>query len=155
MSVEKRRFIRFFLDIPVLRRTGNGETLRTAIRQLSVAGCLAEWDETIFTGDRFRIEIELPNKNRLPLFCKALYKFPGLGIGSKFIDISQFEQELLGQVISRSLKNDGSPLPVNPFAAPPAYLARVAGDEEFFGGRRRRRSEREIFEEITRPKTRD
>jgi hypothetical protein len=151
MSIEKRRFIRFFLDIPVLRSKSDGEILRTVIKQVSVAGCMAEWDETILTGDRFRIEVELPNKNRLPLFCKALYKFPGRGIGSKFIDISQFEQELLGQIISKSLKNDGLLLPVDPFAIPPTFLPQNVADE--LSGRRKRRED-DIIEEIMNPKSR-
>src|SRR4051794_38945569 len=110
MSIEKRRFIRFSLDIPAFRFKSNGEVVRTLIHQVSVGGCLADWDGSVFPGDTFRIELELPNKNRLPLLCKALYKFDGQGIGSKFIDISPFEQELLGQVISQSLEDDGLPL---------------------------------------------
>jgi hypothetical protein len=145
MSIEKRRFIRFSLDIPAFRYKSNGEVLRTVIRQVSVAGCLAEWDDTIFTGDLFRIEIELQNKNRLPLLCKALYKFPGKGIGAKFIDVSRFEQQLLGQIISQILEDDGLPLLVDPFAIPPTYVAQTPEEEELFAKRRR---EEEIAGEI-------
>src|SRR5687767_13404972 len=105
MSIEQRRFIRFSLDIPAFYHKNNGEVARTFIRQVSISGCLAEWDENIFTGDQFRLELELPNKNRLPLLCKVLYKFPGKGIGSKFLDVTLFEQELIGQIISQTLED--------------------------------------------------
>lgn len=123
MSIEKRRFIRFSLDIPALLYRKSGAAIGTVIRNVSVGGCMIEWDENIFPGESFRIEIELPNKNRLPLLCKALYKYPVRGIGAKFIDVSQFEQALLGQIISQSLEDDGVSLSVDPFAVPPTYVA--------------------------------
>lgn len=145
MSSEKRRFIRFSLDLQAFRRDANYESVPTLIRQVSVGGCMIGWDENVFIGDLFRLEIELPNKNRLPLVCKALYKFPGSGVGTKFVNISQFEQELLGQVISHSLESDGLPLLVDPFAIPPTYIAQMTEEnDELFSKRR----EDSIAEEI-------
>jgi hypothetical protein len=132
MSIEKRRFIRFSLDIPAFRYRKNGERLKTFIYQVSIGGCLVELDETIFNGDKFRVEVELPNKNFLPLICKAIYKSPGKGIGAKFIEISQFEQELLAQVITNSLENEGLPLQVDPFAIPPTFVTANSSEEESF-----------------------
>lgn len=88
------------------------------ISQISIGGCLAEWDENVYVGDEFRLLIQLPNKNFLPLFCKAMYKFADNGIGTKFLDITQFEQELLAEVISETLEKQGLPLLVDPFAVP-------------------------------------
>lgn len=129
MSIEKRRFIRFSLDIPALRYKKNGDAIKSIVRDVSLGGCLMDWDENIFPGQEFRIELELPNKNRLPLLCKVLYKSANRGIGVKFIDVSQFEQELLGQIISQNLEEDGVSLAVDPFAMPPTYVAQ--NDEEF------------------------
>jgi hypothetical protein len=133
MSIEKRRFIRFSLDIPALRYKKNGDALQIIVRDVSLGGCLMDWDENIFPGQEFRIELELPNKNRLPLLCKILYKSANRGIGAKFIDVSQFEQELLGQIISQNLEDDGVSLAVDPFAMPPTYVAQ--NDEEFLDER--------------------
>lgn len=144
MSIEKRRFIRFSLDLQAYRRRENFEMIPTLVSQVSIGGCLTAWDENIFIGENFRIELELPNKNRLPLLCKALYKFPGRGVGAKFINISQYEQELLGKVISRSLEDDGLPLLVDPFTIPPTYIAQMRDDEDFFN----RQREDDIAEEI-------
>jgi hypothetical protein len=132
MSIEKRRFIRFSLDIPAVRYRKNGEIVKSYIYQVSIGGCLVELDDTIFNGDKFRIEVELPNKNFLPLVCKAIYKSPGKGIGAKFIELSQFEQELLGQVIIYKLESEGLPLQVDPFAIPPTYVAANSSEEEHF-----------------------
>ena len=121
MSVEKRRFIRFSLDIAITRITENGNIFPSFIRQVSVGGCLADWEDSIFEGDQFRIEIQLPNKNKLPLMCKAIYRFVGKGIGLKFHEITQFEQELLAQIISENLESEGLPVLVDPFTQPPKF----------------------------------
>ncbi len=118
MGSEQRRYIRFSLDIPAIRYTKHGEAVETIISQISIGGCLAEWDENVYVGDQFRMLIQLPNKNFLPLFCKAIYKFADNGIGSKFLDITQFEQELLAGIISHKLGKQGLPLQVDPFAIP-------------------------------------
>lgn len=144
MSIEKRRFIRFSLDLQAFRRSENHELVPTLIRQISIGGCMIGWDENVFIGDQFRLEIELPNKNRIPVTCKALYKFPSNGIGTKFIEISQFEQELLGQVISHSLESNGLPLLVDPFTIPPTYIAQATDDEELF----KKQREESIAEEV-------
>ena len=88
------------------------------LSQISIGGCLTEWDENVFIGDEFRLLIQLPNKNFLPLMCKAMYQFADNGIGTKFLDITKFEQELLSGIISNTLENQGLPLQVDPFALP-------------------------------------
>ena len=118
MTIEKRRHIRFSLDIPAIRYTRYGEAIPTVLYQISLGGCLAEWDENVYVGEEFRILIELPNKNFLPLKCKALYRFADNGIGTRFLDITQFEQELLSRIISNNLEKQGLPLQVDPFAQP-------------------------------------
>jgi hypothetical protein len=118
MGIEQRRHIRFSLDIPAVRYTKYGEAVETMITQISVGGCLAEWDENVYVGDEFRMLVQLPNKNFLPLACKAMYKFADNGIGAKFSGITQFEQELLARIISHALEKQGLPLQVDPFALP-------------------------------------
>jgi len=118
MGIEQRRHIRFSLDIPAVRYTKYGEAVETMISQISIGGCLAEWDENVYVGDEFRLLLQLPNKNYLPLACKAMYKFADNGIGTKFLDITQFEQELLAKIISHTLEKQGLPLQVDPFALP-------------------------------------
>ena len=118
MGIEHRRHIRFSLDIPAIRFTKYGEAVETVISQISIGGCLAEWDENVYVGDEFRLLLQLPNKNYLPLTCKALYKFADNGIGTKFLDITLFEQELLAKIISNTLEKQGLPLQVDPFALP-------------------------------------
>ena len=143
MGIEQRRHIRFSLDIAAVRYTKYGEAVETMVNQISIGGCLAEWDENVYVGDEFRLLIKLPNRNFLPLTCKALYKFADNGIGSKFIDITQFEQELLAQVISKTLEKQGLPLQVDPFAQPKKTIINVTST---VSDSRRRRDE--ILEEI-------
>ena len=68
------------------------------------------------------MEIELPNGNYLPLHCKALYRFEHTGIGVKFVDICQFEQELVTQIIASKLDDEGVPLQIDPFTSPPNFV---------------------------------
>ena len=118
MGIEQRRHIRFSLDIPAIRYSRHGEAVKTLISQVSIGGCLIEWDEGVYVGDEFRMLIQLPNKNFLPIICKALYNFADNGVGTKFIDITHFEQELLAKIISNTLEEQGLPLQVDPFALP-------------------------------------
>lgn len=121
MSIEQRRHIRFSLDIPGIRYTKFGEKYETALQQVSIGGCLLDWDERIYTGEEFRLLVQLPNKNWLPLLCKTIYKFDESGIGAKFLDISRFEQDLIAKIITQRLAEDGLPLQVSPFQQPPKF----------------------------------
>ena len=141
MSIEQRRFIRFSLDIPAIRQHANGERHPIVLHQISIGGCLADAENNIFTGDEFRILLRLPNGNFLPLTCKALYKFAGTGIGAKFLEITEFEQQLLADVISQTLEAEGLPLQVDPFAHPPSLIYNKATEEEKLSNPRLEREE--------------
>jgi|SRR5436190_5862259 len=123
MSINQRQHIRFSLDVPAVIYTKFGEKQETLLQQISIGGCFTGWEENIYTGDEFRMEIELPNKNFLPLYCKALYRVENTGIGVRFIDISEFEQSLVSKIIAHRLDIEGVPLQVDPFVTPPMFVA--------------------------------
>jgi len=123
MSLNQRQHIRFSLDIPAFIYTKYGERQETRLDQISIGGCFTGWEENIYVGDEFRMEIELPNKNYLPLSCKALYRFEHTGIGVRFMDICEFEQELISQIIAHKLEIEGVPLQVDPFTLPPSFVS--------------------------------
>lgn len=118
MSIEQRQHIRFSLDIPAVRYNKFGEKFDIMLQQISVGGCLTEWDENLFTGEEFRMEIDLPNGNRLPLICKVIYRFEDNGVGVKFVDLTKFEQELVSKIIAHRLDKEGLPVQVSAFAKP-------------------------------------
>src|SRR5688572_30548657 len=122
MSINRRQHIRFSLDIPAVIYSKFGERQETRLEQISIGGGFTGWEENIFVGDEFRIEMELPNKNFLPLQCKAIYRFDHTGIGVKFLDICQFEQELVSGIIAHKLHNEGVPLQIDPFTLPPTFV---------------------------------
>lgn len=122
MPINKRQHIRFSLDIPAIRYTKFGERQEIILHQISIGGGLLEWDNAMLTGDSFRLEIQLPNGNWLPLQCKVLYKFENYGIGAKFVDVTRFEQELVGKIISDALEKEGLPMQIDPFAQPPKFV---------------------------------
>ena len=121
MSISQRKHIRLTLDIPAVRHTGEGEAISTVLYQISIGGCLIEWDESIEEQEEFRMEVQLPDKNWLPLTCKALYRFPDDGIGIQFQDISEFEQELIVSIMSNNLEQEGIPMEVDPFSQPKTF----------------------------------
>ncbi len=123
MSINQRKHIRFSLDIPAIIYSKFGERQETLLQQISIGGCFTGWEENIYIGDEFRMEIQLPNGNYLPLQCKALYRFEHTGIGVKFTDISEFEQELISRIIAHKLDQEGVPLQVDPFELPPTFVA--------------------------------
>jgi hypothetical protein len=126
MSIEQRQHTRFSLEIPAVIYTKYGERQETVLQQISVGGCFTGWEENIFTGDEFRIEIELPNGNRLPLACRAVYTFDNTGVGVQFVDITQFERSLVAEVIREKLRSEGLPMDIDPFSRP-AHAAAAAG----------------------------
>jgi PilZ domain len=117
MSISQRQHIRFSLDVPALIYSKFGEIQETTLQQISIGGCFTGWEENIYTGDEFRMEIMLPNGNYLPLQCKALYRFEHTGIGVKFVDVSQFEQELITSIISARLEAEGVPFQIDAFTS--------------------------------------
>ena len=122
MSINQRQHIRFSLDIPAIIHTKFGEMQETTLQQISIGGCFTGWEENVYINDEFRMELELPNKNYLPLYCKALYRFEHTGIGVQFVDICEFEQELISRIIAHKLDTEGVPLQVNPFVPPPTFF---------------------------------
>ena len=123
MSINQRQHIRFSLDIPAYIYTEYTERQETRLEQISIGGCFTGWEENLYVGDEFRMEIELPNKNYLPLSCKALYRFEHTGIGVRFVDICEFEQELISKIIAHKLEAEGVPLQIDPFTLPPTFVA--------------------------------
>ena len=93
------------------------------LQQISIGGCFTDWEDNIYIGDEFRMEIQLPNGNYLPLQCKALYRFEHTGIGVKFSDITEFEQGLISSIIAHKLDEEGVPLQVDPFELPPTFVS--------------------------------
>ena len=122
MSINQRQHIRFSLDIPAIICSKYGEKRETRLQQISIGGCFTDWEENIYIGDEFRMEIQLPNGNFLPLRCKALYKFEDTGIGAKFLEVCRFEQELVATIIAHKLDEEGVPLNVDPFTIPPTFV---------------------------------
>jgi hypothetical protein len=118
MSTNQRQYLRFSLDIPAVFRSSAGEKLSTTLSQISVGGCLMPCHPNIYPGDHFRLEVELPNGNRIPLSCKAIYRVDEMGIGAKFLEVTQFERELLAMVIESKLESEDLPAVCDPMAAP-------------------------------------
>lgn len=141
MSISQRQHIRFSLDLPAVRFTKFGEKQEILLHQISIGGCLLEWDDSLLTGEVFRLEIQLPNKNWLPLVCKVLYKFEDNGIGAKFLDITKFEQELVGKIISHNLLREGLPMQIDPFAQPPKFGEEAKRKEPSITDARKQRDE--------------
>ncbi len=122
MSINQRQHIRFSLDIPAIIHSKFGQTQETRLEQISIGGCFTGWEENIYVGDEFRMEIELPNRNYLPLQCRALYRFDHTGIGVKFTNICEFEQELISRIIAHKLEIEGVPLQIDAFTLPPSFV---------------------------------
>jgi hypothetical protein len=135
MSIEQRKHTRFSLEIPAVITTKYGERQETMLQQISIGGCFTGWEENIFAGDEFRMEIELPNGNRLPLACKAVYRFENTGLGVQFLDITEFEQSLIGKIINEKLRAEGLPVYAESMTRQPVDAAKskiAVTDERLF-----------------------
>lgn len=114
--------MRFSLDIPAVLVSKHGERRQTYLQQISIGGCFTEWEEYLYPGDEFRLEIQLPNRNKLPLKCKAIYRFENTGIGVRFIEATEFEQELISAIIENQMMLEGLPEFPDPFSEPPEFI---------------------------------
>jgi hypothetical protein len=122
MSINQRKHIRFSLDIPATLISKFGERHETTLQQISIGGCFTDWEENVYTGDEFRLEIPLANGNKLPLRCKALYKFENTGVGVQFVEITQFEQDLIAKLIEKRLEDLGLSLDIDAFKRPSQFI---------------------------------
>lgn len=144
MSINQRQHIRFSLDIPATLITNHGERQETLLQQISIGGCFTDWEENIYPGDEFRLEIELPNKNRLPLKCKAMYRFENTGIGVTFVDVTPFEQKLISRVIENRIEIEGIPVTVDLFKQPSTFI----GEDDYPQLSASRRDREKKLEEV-------
>ncbi len=126
MSISQRRHIRITLDIPAFRYTNMGEKICIMLFQISIGGCLIEWDDAIRKDEEFRLEICLPNKNWLPLDCRAVYVSEGDSVGVQFIEITKFEQELIADIVLKDFAKHGITMKIDPFSLPKTYLNQEA-----------------------------
>ena len=146
MSIEQRKHIRFSLEIPAIRQVQFGESVETILHQIGIGGCLLEWDENVSISEEFRLLVQLPNRNFLPLKCKVVYSYSEDGFGIKFLDITKFEQELIAKIISYNLNKKGLPENFDPFKHPREYIGdKESLDSKILEGRQKRE---EILEDI-------
>lgn len=120
VSYESRQFIRFNITLQARRQVMDDRISPILIKQISLGGCMVEWDENGVIGEKLRVEVLLPNGNWLPLTGKVLYRMPENGLGIKFQEITQFEQELLANLIQIQMEKKGLPYQ-NPFALPEVF----------------------------------
>jgi PilZ domain len=117
VSSETRQYIRFYITLQARRKIFGAGISPVLVKQISLGGCMVEWDENVSIGDKIRIEVLLANGNWLPLIGKVLYRMPENGLGIKFQEITQFEQEILADLIQKQMERRGLPYE-NPFALP-------------------------------------
>lgn len=121
MSSEHRRYIRFSLSFQARKPLEKEQFIPVKISQISIGGCLIDWDERVNVGESVRIELQLSNGNWLPLNCKVLYRMPESALGVKFMEITKFEQELIAKEIEKSLATNNLAYE-SPFATPIEYV---------------------------------
>ncbi len=88
------------LNIPAFRFTEKGEKVETIVREINLDDFLIMLEENIQPVEDFRLEIQLPDQNWLPLVCKSVERESDADVScAKLIDITDFELELLGHVL--------------------------------------------------------
>ncbi len=88
------------LNIPAFRTTVEGERRETIVQQINIDDFLIELEEKIEPDEEFRIEIEMPNKNLLPLTCRTVERTEKEGNNYEMIDLTEFEIDLIGEILS-------------------------------------------------------
>lgn len=128
MSTAQREFTRFAVFIEARIRTANDERVSAVIGDIGLGGCFFDglWVEA--AGEKFGVELRMPNGNWLPIECERVRQEDG-GVGVKFIDVTLFQQDLLAGVIADAARKAGIPERTDLLAAPvPVHnLIRIRG----------------------------
>ena len=108
MSLAQRQHTRFALEIEARICPASGERVQAVISDISLGGCFFEglWVEA--AGESFGVEFRMPNGNWLPLDCLRVRQEDG-GVGVEFKDVTLFQQDLLGKVITAAARKAGIP----------------------------------------------
>lgn len=88
------------LNIPAFRINEEGEKRETIVQQINIDDFLIELEEKIEADEEFRIEVEMPNKNWLPLTCRVAERPEKEGNNYEMIDLTEFEIDLIGEILS-------------------------------------------------------
>jgi hypothetical protein len=117
----QRKYIRFPLTLQARRLDENGDSHAFLLREIGLGGCLIDWIENSYVGERTRIELLLNNGNWFPVNVKVLYRIPEKHLGLKFIDMTLFEKEVVSKLITEAA--DAQNLQIeNPFAKPQEFV---------------------------------
>jgi hypothetical protein len=120
MRVERRKYSRFSFVQLAERETVFHAFVKIRVWETSVGGCFVEWFEDARLGDEFRLKMRLPNGNFVPLVCKIIYRFTGIGVGVKFLELTKFEQDLVAEIIKFEMRRQFK-TEVEPFAPPEKF----------------------------------
>ena len=74
-------------------------TARTT--DISPGGCYIETIGQVTVGEQVGFEIQLPTGNWMPLLGEVVYRHPNLGFGLRFIGLTEQDQNVLTQTLSR------------------------------------------------------
>lgn len=98
-------------------RTAAGERVEVAVPDIGLGGCFFEglWVEA--AGERFGVELRMPDGNWLPLDCERVRQEDG-GVGVRFVDVTLFQQDLLARVLAAAARKAGIPERTDLLAAP-------------------------------------
>jgi hypothetical protein len=117
MMTNQRKYNRFPLILQARRLDENGESQAFLIREIGLGGCLTDWVEYSYVGERTRIELLLQNGNWFPINVKVLYRIP-----EKFIDMTLFEKEVISKLITEVAKAQNIHIE-NPFDTPNEFVS--------------------------------
>jgi hypothetical protein len=121
MSENQRKYLRFPITLQARRNSSDGETFPFVIREIGLGGCLCDWIEMSYVGQKSRMEILLQNGNWFPVNVKILYRIPDRHVGMKFLDLTLFEQEVIASLITGVSEKQKVEIQ-NPFAEPPPLI---------------------------------
>jgi hypothetical protein len=121
MSENQRKYVRFPITLQARKNSGDGETFPFVIREIGLGGCLTDWIEMSYVGEKGRMEILLQNGNWFPVNVKILYRIPDRHIGMKFLDLTLFEQEVIADLIT-GISEKQNVAVQNPFTQPPPLV---------------------------------
>jgi len=108
--VQQRTNPRFKCNNSVELNTPGGPSFRARLADLSIGGCYLETAIPLQVGSKVRVCIWI-GETKVWADCEVAYGTPGLGVGLKFMGMSELDVELIRQFLA----------PLAPFAKKPTF----------------------------------
>ena len=110
INTERRRHARVEIRWPVTIKTAQ-EVVEARLRNLGAGGAYIHCDKTAKPGETIALTIRPPGSSPLEISAEVIWagKVLALGMGVRFVEISEKDHQFISKLVSEQLSGDSEP----------------------------------------------